>query len=337
MNLLSRDDFRNSIFERDNGKCVICGNKGQDAHHIIERKLWNDEGYYLDNGALLCGIHHWEAEKTTLSCEEIREKSGIKKIILPGHLYSDNAYDKWGNIILPNGTRIKGELFNDGSVQKILDIGGALPLFSKYIKYPRTMHLPWSPGMSDDDRIIQDLDFFKGKEIVVTEKMDGENTTMYNDYIHARSLDSKNHPSRNMIKSIWAKMAHEIPENWRVCAENLYAKHSIKYTNLKSYLLVFSIWDANNVCLPWDDTKEYAGILGLSTVNVLYEGVYDEKYLKELPQKLNLINQEGYVIRLKESFHYGNFRKCCAKYVRKNHVHTHGFWMSEAIEPNELA
>ena len=142
--ILSRDEFRESVFQRDNFKCVICGDKAKDAHHIIERRLFSDGGYYLDNGASLCEKHHIEAEETTLSCEEIRLKAGIENIIIPEHFYSDYNYDKWGNILLTNGQRIKGELFYDESVQKILKQGNVLDLFQKYIKYPRTYHLHWS-------------------------------------------------------------------------------------------------------------------------------------------------------------------------------------------------
>ncbi len=42
------------------------------------------------------------------------------------------------------------------------------------IKYPRTFHLPWSPGLTKDDKRIENLDGFIGREVVVTEKMDGE-------------------------------------------------------------------------------------------------------------------------------------------------------------------
>ena len=118
--LLTRDAFRNGVFERDHHSCVICKQPAVDSHHILERRLWTDGGYYLDNGASLCRKHHIEAEETTLSCEEIRNASGITTIIIPEHFYDDINYDKWGNILLPNGTRLKGELFNDISVQKII-------------------------------------------------------------------------------------------------------------------------------------------------------------------------------------------------------------------------
>ena len=87
--LLTRDEFRNSVFARDKHKCVICSLPAQDAHHILERRLWPDGGYYLDNGASLCGEHHIQAEQTVLGCPEIREKAGITKVLLPPHLYRD--------------------------------------------------------------------------------------------------------------------------------------------------------------------------------------------------------------------------------------------------------
>jgi hypothetical protein len=48
------------------------------------------------------------------------------------------------------GSRLRGELFADGLVQKIRGEGGVLGLFTHYVRYPRTYHLPWSPGLTDD-------------------------------------------------------------------------------------------------------------------------------------------------------------------------------------------
>lgn len=241
--LLTRDEFREGVFARDNYKCVICGAEGQDAHHILERRLWKDGGYYLDNGATVCGPCHIFCEKTDISVDEIREAAKVKKIV-PEHFYDDVDYDKWGNVILPNGNRMIGELFFDESVQKIIE--DKLPLFTRYVKYPRTNHVPWSPGMNDDDRMHENMNHFSGKVVVVTEKMDGENTTMYSDYIHARSIDGRNHPSRNWVKNYWSTISQDIPEHWRICGENLYAEHSISYDNLETYFYGFSIWNEKN-------------------------------------------------------------------------------------------
>lgn len=342
--LLSRDQFRESVFERDGYKCIICGGKNElDAHHIIERRLFDDGGYYINNGSTLCdgastiNKCHLKAEQTILSCEQIRIAAGIDQIIIPDHLYGDYVYDKWGNIINPDGTRTKGELFNDESVQKVLKSGGVLPLFRNYVKYPRTYHLPWSPGLTDDDRKLPSTSIFEGRNVVITEKMDGENTSLYRDYMHARSLQEDHHESRGWVKKLHAEICWSIPINWRICGENVYALHSIPYSNLKSYFLVFSIWDENNVCLSWDDTKEYAEILGLETVPLIYRGIWNEEFVKSIGSNLNTEQIEGYTVRIIDSFPYGAFRKSIAKWVRKGHVQTttHN-WKRRAVVKNEL-
>lgn len=183
--LLTRDVFRESVFSRDDHRCVFCGKRADetpegklDAHHIIERRLFQaaDEfgGYFVSNGATVCEEHHRLCEQTVISVEDVRIAAGITTAIVPSHLYDGEIYDKWGNTVLPNGTRVKGELFKDESVQKILEEGGVLHLFQKYWKHPRLHHLPWSPGMQNDDRRFNDIRDFHGKEVVVTTKIDGE-------------------------------------------------------------------------------------------------------------------------------------------------------------------
>lgn len=242
--LLDRDAFRASVFARDGNKCVICGHAAKDAHHIMERRLFPDGGYYLGNGASLCEQHHIEAEQTTLTCEDIRIAAKIERVVLPPHLYDDERYDKWGNVFLPNGVqRIKGELFDDESVQKVLP-DYVKATFTKYVKYPRTWHLPWSPGrLVKDERVLSSADQFKGRRVVVTVKMDGENTTMYNDFIHARSITSQSDVTRHWAKNLQARVGWQIPEGWRVCGENLFESKSIFYSDLSTYFLMFSLWN----------------------------------------------------------------------------------------------
>lgn len=336
MILLSRDDFRNAVFQRDKHKCVICGAPAQDAHHIMERRLWKDGGYYVENGASVCGPCHIKAEETTISCEEIREAAGIKTVALPDHLYRDAVYDKWGNIIQPNGTRIRGELFNDVSVQKILTPLIAHGYFAPYVKYPRTYHLPWSEGITNDDRTHEDDSIFEGQEVVITEKMDGENTTLYRGYLHARSIDSGSHPSRGWIKNHHAQIQYDIPAGWRICGENLYARHSLAYDDLESYFLVFSVWDDRNVCLSWDDTLTYASALDLEVVPALYRGMYSRDVVDQVQKSLDLTRQEGYVIRIASEFPYGSFRRSVGKFVRRAHVGTAHNWMMQAVTPNRM-
>jgi hypothetical protein len=347
--LLERRKFSEAVQVRDGLRCVFCKRTAEetpegklDSHHIIERRLFAAPhefgGYFIENGATVCEEHHLQCEQTVISVEEVRVACGITRIIVPSHLYDDQQIDKWGNPILANGTRIRGELFFDESVQKVLKQGGVLDLFTHHVKYPRTYHMPWSQNIHDDDRIIPSMSAFEGQRVILTRKMDGECTTMYQDHFHARSLDSPNHSSRNWVKNFWGQIQGDIPEFWRVCGENLYAEHSIAYDDLPSYFMGFSMWNERNVCLSWDETMEWFSLLGITPVQVVFDGIYDEKAIRAICEGMDWQTDEGFVLRLADSFSYGEFRHKAAKFVRKDHVQTVKHWMhGREIIPNKLA
>jgi hypothetical protein len=207
---------------------------------------------------------------------------------------------------------------------------------SKYVKYPRTYHLPWSNPLSDDKTLTDDSCFI-GKKVVVSLKMDGENTTMYNDHIHARSLTSVSHPSRDYVKGIWSKISYLLDNSMRICGENMYACHTIEYNNLDSYFLMFSIW-IEDKCLSWNQTVEYAKILGLKTVPVIFEGTYNKEKIISLFKEYSSTN-EGYIVRLEEEFKYEDFKKSVAKYVKPEFKELNDKkqnWFSNQIKTNKL-
>jgi hypothetical protein len=354
--LLTREQATAQTLTRDGHRCIICGrgpNDGikLDAHHIMNRRLWDDGGYYLENLVTLCDDNathcHFKVKATLISCEELRKRANIKINLIPEHLDQDEGerYDCWGNQILPTGIRLKGELFTDPGCQQMLKAANLLRSFSKYCKYPRTMHLPWSPNLQNNDRRIKNLDAFIGQEVVVTEKRDGENCTLYNDYLHARSLDSKDHPSRAIIRQLHGAFAHEIPRGWRICGENLYAQHSIAYSNLPAFFEVFNIWDENNYCLGWNEMEAYASMIGsgiapgfengLPIVPVLYRGIWNEPAIRALETQINTNQIEGYVVRVANRIHYSEWRRKAAKFVREKHVQTDEHWM-RSWKPNKL-
>jgi hypothetical protein len=183
------------------------------------------------------------------------------------------------------------------------------------------------------------VDHFLNKEVIVTEKLDGENTSLYLDHIHARSMESNPHPSRTWVKQLHGCIRHEIPEGYRICGENLFAKHSIHYRNLPTYFFVIGVYGPDNICLSWDDTKEWCELLGLHTVPELYRGPWDENVIKGLWKGISTYGGEGegYVVRTAAAFHYDQFWHSVAKYVRASHVQTSQHWMTEKIVPNLLA
>ncbi len=305
---MTRTEFREAVFKRDKHRCIWCGIPAVDAHHIIDRSLFKDGGYELENGVSLCEDCHWDAEQGLISPQVFWDKLGVKPF-LPTKLDPIYTYDKWGNILY------------------------------QYLKYPRTYHLPWSENLINDDKGVENCNHFLNQDVVVTEKLDGENTTGYADgKIHARSLDSDNHPTRNWVKGFLTPRLYELPHGWRICGENVYAKHSIHYHNLRSYFYLFSIWTDKNICLSWNEMVDWAKLLGLEIVPTIYMGLWDEASIKRDYNdycKHSANEVEGYVVRKSGAFGYAEFKNSVAKYVRKNHVQTSQHWMSEEIVKNE--
>lgn len=211
------------------------------------------------------------------------------------------------------------------------------------VKYPKTLHFPDSPGVNDDDKVWHEApQTLWGSHVVVTEKLDGECTTLTPDKWHARSLDTPYHPSRRVVQELHDQIKREIPTGWRICGENCYAFHSIFYEMQWPWFYVFSIWDDKNRCLPWDETVEYASVLNLPTVPEIYCGDWsDERQVKcwtntsHFPQGEFGPNQEGYVVRVAGGFHFDEFSTKIAKWVRSNHVKTADFWLRYQIVVNQ--
>lgn len=202
-------------------------------------------------------------------------------------------------------------------------------------KYPQTQHVWWSESLQNDDRMMPTMKAWEGQEVVVTEKMDGEQCTMYNDFIHARSVEGNYHPSRDWVRGFWGGIKHLIPDGWRVCGENLYAKHSIQYASLPTYFMGFNMWEGET-CFSWDETLEYFSMLGVTPVPVLYRGIYSEGLIKSLYRPDDWDTREGYVIRLSGEIKKKDWGTQVGKFVRKNHVQTTDHWMTQAVVVNGL-
>lgn len=203
------------------------------------------------------------------------------------------------------------------------------------IKYPKTFHFDFSSSLQNDDRKLESIDGFINQRVIVLIKLDGENSNIYSDYYHPRSVIDDGHESRNYLKGYISNFQYKIPKNWRVCGENMYAQHSIKYNNLESYFYVFNIWNEKNYCLSWDETIKYSNEWEIMHVPVLYDGLFDYQRIKEIFENLDFQKHEGIVCRIADSFHYNDFNKYYGKAVRKNHVATDEHW-KKTWKPNNL-
>jgi len=211
-------------------------------------------------------------------------------------------------------------------------------------KYPRTYHIPWSPGSTSDDKKLPDVWFYgngwAGVEIVITEKMDGENSSFskYDVFSRSHSVPTRTPWSRNLWENdglLW-KIKDKIGENEWIYGENLFGEHSIHYDKLPEYFFMFAarhMGENNDYWYSWDDVIMTAEILGVHTVPVLWRGVIETE-----PQLKRMIDQfmsepstfgdtkEGVVIRKVSEFNNEDFSKNVCKYVRANHVQTDQHW-----------
>ena len=98
---------------------------------------------------------------------------------------------------------------------------------------------------------------------------------------------------------------------------------------------MFNIWNGHK-CLSWDETLEYACLLGLPVVPTLYRGMWEDGLIDHLTAQLNPERQEGLVFRPTNGFTLREFPRLMAKWVRRGHVQTSEHWMSQPVRFNHL-
>lgn len=216
-------------------------------------------------------------------------------------------------------------------------------------KYNRTFHFPFSPGATNDDKIATSMDSLIDVSIILTEKVDGSNTSLEADGCFARThAGPPTHASFNLLKALHASVKYIIEPGTQIFGEWCFAKHSIEYSALPNYFLPFAVRylqeNGEHRWGSWVDVEMWAGDIGQETVPVLFTGkVSSEKELKELVESLMLQPsscggiREGVVARIAESFEDKDFSTSVLKCVRANHVQTSDYWRDQEIIKNKLS
>ncbi|WMJ72286.1 RNA ligase family protein [Cytophagaceae bacterium ABcell3] len=210
-------------------------------------------------------------------------------------------------------------------------------------KYGRTYHYSFSPGTTSDDRIRFDYweDMSSIKEVIHTEKLDGENTCLNKYGVFARShVAPTAHPWAGYLKQKWEIIKYDLGD-LEFFGENLYAIHSIRYIELPEHFFVFGIREKDR-WLSWEETCFYSSLLDFPVVPVLKKvcpldrkafeneilalvkkpGVFGtEDVVTESP-----CTMEGIVTRNMGGYSTSSFMHNVFKYVRKGHVKTTEHW-----------
>lgn len=213
-------------------------------------------------------------------------------------------------------------------------------------KYNRTLHLPWSKGATNDDKITDSVDSLLNVPIIITEKIDGSNTSLEFEGCFARTHASvPTHASFDGLKALHASVKYKIPVNMQLFGEWVFAKHSIEYSELPGYFLLFNVRDLNrqSLWLSWEEVQLWAEEIQVPTVPLLYQGVISsETLLQELVEGFMTQKsccggiREGVVVRLQSEFSDNMFSKNVMKCVRENHVQTSEHWKNQEIIKNKL-
>lgn len=181
-----------------------------------------------------------------------------------------------------------------------------------------------------------------GKEVIITEKIDGGCTCLYRGEVYARSTGQPSHAG--WMAMVRKHHAHRtIPyDSIAFYGEDIYGVHSIEYDPVDE-AETFRLFATRHICrLPvvgedliqdWDTTVWLGEQIGVLPVPVLFKGVFHrvEDITAWFQDNLSLPsalggNREGFVMRVTDSFPASKFGQNVAKFVRPNHVQTDQHW-----------
>jgi ATP-dependent RNA circularization protein (DNA/RNA ligase family) len=204
-------------------------------------------------------------------------------------------------------------------------------------KYPHTPHWPWSLSKHRDDSVHPNPSHFLNKWCVITEKLDGGNTKLFNGEVYARSVAT---PATqgwfDMVKKYHGYKS-KYYKDYVFCGEDIYGVHSIKYNPVRpeETFYLFGVLDLyDNTWLSWTEIEDIANEMDIKTVPVIQYGQYDSVdqityYFEELMKYGSKLGptKEGMTMRICHAFREdtNTFMNMC-KYVRENHVQTDEHW-----------
>ena len=202
-----------------------------------------------------------------------------------------------------------------------------------YWVYPRTMYAPYTPCESPGYRTLsmEDMENFVGKRIIITEKLDGTNTTLYNGNVYTRSGRRSRHKIHGMVKKYHAWKVWDAP---KLSGEDIYAVHSLEYDAVQPDKTFYAFHlRLGRKFMEWDYLVKYTNELEIPIVPLLFDGVCDsveevqEKHMEIFESGSRLgPTPEGAVMRIADRIPAMEFSKDMCKVVRRDHVQTDEHW-----------
>lgn len=181
----------------------------------------------------------------------------------------------------------------------------------KIIKFPRTKHIVNLGAMARDDLLMDKIDIetiIKG-EIVVEEKIDGANLGLRlnpstNQIIaqnRSHYVCSTSHPQFKKLDQWIESNKQDLLSilgggNYIIYGEWLYSKHSINYTKLPDYFIMFDLYDANTkTFFSRNYVEKLLEKTKINLVPLIFKGKTTLDELKSLAQKTKSRFYDGIV------------------------------------------
>ena len=162
--------------------------------------------------------------------------------------------------------------------------------------YPSTPHLPFSPGVqADDTKLADDCPWLVGREIVVTEKLDGGNCCLWRGGVYARTHSHEaTHPWFASIKALYPSFAAQVDDDLMLFGENMSAVHSIEYDGLRSHFYLFGVRrTSNGEWLAWDDVVVLAHKLELPHAPIWWNSTFKVASCNAKARQPSLLGRTG--------------------------------------------
>ena len=211
-------------------------------------------------------------------------------------------------------------------------------------RYPRTPYWPDSPTKARDGDTLSDPERFVGREVVVTEKLDGSNTLLHQGDVYARSVSAP-------AVAKWLGMVRK-HDAWKVTepevflyGEEIYGVHSIEYDPVPEdrTFYAFALRFGHGSFGSFREMAQFAKSRAIPVVPVLFEGTFDSvrqvrDFVSEAHRQPSALGgeREGVVLRLTAGFPATDFSRNVCKSVRVGHVQSDEHW-SKRWRPCRIA
>lgn len=211
------------------------------------------------------------------------------------------------------------------------------------MKFPRTYHLPWSPGATGDDKVFSQEGVLELLNIplVITEKLDGENQCWTSDSWHLRSENSTSGGVlRSKSKSKWAEVRHLIPAHEFWFIEDISNTHSIEYSDHLYDFFVIAIWNQRDGLFEsYDfisDRVARIAVDGLTVVPFIEKVAFStlncfKIYTDTEANKSSVLGGEREGLVCVADGPLLGWSSYSAKWVRPNHVKTDSHWTRNCL------